>query len=450
MHRSGTSATAGALQLSGVALGSRLLAAGADNPKGYFEHERAVRINERLLERLGSRWDDVRELPEAWRESEPAREALAAMDALIEEEFSGERLWALKDPRLCRLMPLWLEALRRRNVRPVVLFVARDPSEVAASLAARNGWTPALGELLWLRYMLDAEAATRGLGRTAIAYEALLADPLHSLGAAMERLGVDLPAPPAEALHRFVEAGDRHQRRERLIPGDGIFAQAITQASEALARIAHGEDDWSSLLVAGEGFAHAWEAAGGYIDGVAAMASSFDAEARAARIAAATVRSQLDAQVEWARHAVRKHETLQADNAGLQSELAAQLAWSEAAVREREALQAEAAQLRSELKAQLAWSDAAVLEREALQAEVAQLRSGLAAQVRWSEQAVVEWAERAERYEQSLVERAAEVAARDAELAAIRHSLAWRLSRPLRALESLANRTNKRSSGKQR
>lgn len=426
MHRSGTSATAGALQLSGVALGGSLLAAGADNPKGYFEHERAVKINERLLVQLGSRWDDVRELPAGWRDSAPAREALAGIDALILEEFAGAPLWALKDPRLCRLMPLWLEALRKRDVQPVVLFVARDPAEVAASLRARNGWSAGVGELLWLRHVLDAEAATRGLPRTAIAYDALLADPGGSLSAAMERVGVALPAKPAGALQGFVEAGDRHQRREQLDPAEGIFAAATREASDALARVAQGEDAWPGVAAAGEAFARAWQAAGGYIEGVAGMASAFDAQARSAREATLAVRSELNAQLDWARLAVEKHEALQADNARLRSDLTAQVAWSEAAVAEREALQAENAKVQSELTAQVRWSEQAVADwnaREAVWYE---------RQAEWNERRA-EWNARQAEYER--------------ELDAIHRSLSWRLSRPLRAIEGFAKSIIKRISG---
>ena len=100
-------------------------------------------------------------------------------------------------------------------------------------------------------------------------------------------------------------------------------------------------------------------------------------------------------------------------------------------------------------------------EREALQAEAAELRSSLTAQVRWSEEAVANWADRADRYERTLLDRQdaldalkiefdREVAVRDAELAAIHRSVAWRLSRPLRAIETIAKRTIKRISGKQR
>ena len=75
MHRSGTSALTGALNVLGISLGQHLLAPGEDNPKGYWEHQSAVEIHERLLTALERRWDDVRPLPAGWLTSEAAQTA---------------------------------------------------------------------------------------------------------------------------------------------------------------------------------------------------------------------------------------------------------------------------------------------------------------------------------------------------------------------------------------
>ncbi|HJX24749.1 MAG TPA: hypothetical protein VJ252_01225, partial [Chthoniobacterales bacterium] len=58
MHRSGTSALCGALDLLGVDFGERLMPANHANEKGYWEHEEIVRFHDDLLSSLGSRWDD--------------------------------------------------------------------------------------------------------------------------------------------------------------------------------------------------------------------------------------------------------------------------------------------------------------------------------------------------------------------------------------------------------
>ncbi len=59
MHRSGTSALAGALALLGVDMGRSLLAPADDNVRGLWEHEELVRLHDRLLSAFESSWDDV-------------------------------------------------------------------------------------------------------------------------------------------------------------------------------------------------------------------------------------------------------------------------------------------------------------------------------------------------------------------------------------------------------
>ena len=218
MHRSGTSATAGALNLLGVSLGSNLLGPGEDNPKGYWESTRAVEIHDKLLGQLGRSWDDIRELPDDWLDHPATAQAALEVHELIEAEFAAAELWAVKDPRLCRFLPLWRKVLEERGIRAVVLVVARPPSEVAASLSKRNGWTRSVGELLWMRYVLDSVLGSRGLERAVLTYDSLLSQPKASLERAFEQLGVSFLQRSDvdgvdKSLAEFVDVADRHHLR---------------------------------------------------------------------------------------------------------------------------------------------------------------------------------------------------------------------------------------------
>ena len=68
MHRSGTSFIAGALRFIGVSLGDpeRLLRPGPDNPKGYFEIQSIVQLDDELLAHLGGAWDQPPVLDPGW------------------------------------------------------------------------------------------------------------------------------------------------------------------------------------------------------------------------------------------------------------------------------------------------------------------------------------------------------------------------------------------------
>ena len=103
MHRSGTSALTRALNLCGVDLGTRMLPpAEGNNDSGFWEHADAVDAHERLLFALGRSWSDARALPMDWLDTPAAAVAAERIAALLAGDFGGSRLWAVKDPRLCR------------------------------------------------------------------------------------------------------------------------------------------------------------------------------------------------------------------------------------------------------------------------------------------------------------------------------------------------------------
>jgi hypothetical protein len=67
MHRSGTSALTGALNILGVDLGPNLMPAhGFQNPKGFWEHLGISETHEELLHAMQIRWDHVGPLPTEW------------------------------------------------------------------------------------------------------------------------------------------------------------------------------------------------------------------------------------------------------------------------------------------------------------------------------------------------------------------------------------------------
>ena len=215
MHRGGTSALAGVLQRLGFDLGSTLMeAAQGVNDKGFFEHLDAFRIHERLLAALGRSRFDPREMPAGWQEHPAFRIAVDEVRALIERDFSHSTYWAVKDPRLCRLAPVWLAASSALGIEPRVLLIVRHPLEVARSMQAQH-WvvSAARSHLCWLQHMLEAERATRGLKRSLVVYDDLLSDWRD----ARARIGEDLDLEWPEAasgcdadVDAFLDASERH------------------------------------------------------------------------------------------------------------------------------------------------------------------------------------------------------------------------------------------------
>ena len=193
MHRSGTSALARVLNLLGCDLPKTLMDASPSNEAGHWESNAIYRLNDRILESAGSAWNDWLELNPNWFESPKAEEFREKAVATIADEFGSSRLFVVKDPRNCRLLPFWLDVFDRSNIKPLVFLPVRNPLEVAASLERRNGFDPALGNLLWLRHVLEAEFASRGIPRVFATYDQLMQTWGSVAHNAQKKLGVHWP-----------------------------------------------------------------------------------------------------------------------------------------------------------------------------------------------------------------------------------------------------------------
>lgn len=215
MHRSGTSALAGALSGLGVDLGPRLVPPAPDNPKGFFEHEDVWQLDHALLESLGSTWDDPLPLPADWHLSEGVAPAAARAQVILSRDFAASPLAGIKDPRMCRLMSLWRPWLEQAGFRSSVILMLRRPADVIASLAHRDHLPAGQAAWIWLRHMLEAERDTRGMPRAVMTYENLMADWRTEVAHIAKALDVDWPCQPeaaGPAMDLFLEPGLRHHR----------------------------------------------------------------------------------------------------------------------------------------------------------------------------------------------------------------------------------------------
>ena len=166
MHRSGTSAVAGALTKLGGGLPKHLMPATPGNVRGYFESVALMGFHEELLESAGSEWSDWRLFNPQWGQSPVAAEFRRRAKELFAEEFDGSPLPVLKDPRICRFAPFWLDVLREMQATPHIVMPIRSPLDVAQSLKHEHGLSLTRGLLLWLRHVLDAEWQSRSVARS--------------------------------------------------------------------------------------------------------------------------------------------------------------------------------------------------------------------------------------------------------------------------------------------
>lgn len=188
MHRSGTSSVAGTIARLGPVPPKTPIPAGDDNRRGYWESLAITELHNELLASAGSKWNDWRLFNSGWRDTPVAAQFKARAKALLESEFNGASAFVLKDPRICRFPEFWLEIFQEENITPRIVIPVRVPLEVAQSLKTRNGFSLSEGLLLWLRHVLDAEAATRDMPRAIIMWDAFLKD----WRCEIERIGKDL------------------------------------------------------------------------------------------------------------------------------------------------------------------------------------------------------------------------------------------------------------------
>ena len=174
MHRSGTSALTSLLDRMGFHAGpdESLMPADDHNARGYWELGELQAFNEKLLSALGASWTDVLDL-DPRRLNETARARFQERARLFVGHLDSFGPWVIKDPRLCLLLPVWLEMLDR----PVCILIHRHPLAVARSLSRRNGLPILVGIALWEKYNLAALEYSRELPRALVSYRDLIDNP---------------------------------------------------------------------------------------------------------------------------------------------------------------------------------------------------------------------------------------------------------------------------------
>jgi hypothetical protein len=187
------------------------------NEKGFWEHEDIVDTHDELLLTLNSQWDDVLPLPDKWWESEAVRPFVGRLNAYVRRDFSNATVWALKDPRMCRILPLWLPILAHEQSNPVFVCMNRNPFEVVGSLQNRDGFSREKALVLWLSHALSAEYYSRGHPRVFTDFDQVVKKPMEVLLKIEKEANVIFPTPvdrAAEKIEDFVSPDLRHHKAD--------------------------------------------------------------------------------------------------------------------------------------------------------------------------------------------------------------------------------------------
>ena len=243
MHRSGTSALTRMLNGLGCDLPATLMEADAYNAEGYWESTEVVALNEAVLASAGSTWDDWEPFNPDWHASPVAEGFRSRARAVIESEFGDSPLFVFKDPRVCRLLDFWIDALADCGVDARIALPIRNPLEVAASLEARDAIDPSVGLLLWLRHVLDGEYASRGHPRAFVRFDAPLGNWQPVADAMGEAFGVVWPKRSTtagiEIESGFVPTGRHHVRDDASLPSSAEVSRWVSETFAIVDRWTH-------------------------------------------------------------------------------------------------------------------------------------------------------------------------------------------------------------------
>ncbi len=176
MHRSGSSLMSGVMGKLGCTHARNLMPANFANEKGYFESLPIVTLNDRLLTSAESSWRDWQPLDTDFFSAPCTLKFQTDAVTALNAEFGDAQLFVVKDPRMNRLMPFWHQVFAAKQISTSVVFMHRNPLEIASSIEARDGLPHEYALLLWLANVLDAEHATRTNKRVFISYSQLIDD----------------------------------------------------------------------------------------------------------------------------------------------------------------------------------------------------------------------------------------------------------------------------------
>jgi len=137
MHRSATSLLAKAMHdQDNVSWPCMPTKKEDDNqPYGYWESLKMVRVNETLLRRAGGSWFKPPAEEAILKAAEPHRKWIEGMLTKVKR---GADLWGFKDPRTCLTFPVLKEALEQMGEEVHLVAIFRDPEKCGASIARMN------------------------------------------------------------------------------------------------------------------------------------------------------------------------------------------------------------------------------------------------------------------------------------------------------------------------
>lgn len=215
MHRSGTSLVTQLCQRMGAYLGSEdeLMPASKANPDGYFENLEIYRLNETLLHSCGREWYSL-EPAEVDLSCQQTEKIVEDLRGILQKLLEKSDVAAVKDPRICILLPVWEKVLKQLGAEITYVWAVRNPLEVAESLKKRAGYSRRHSLLLWVHHNLEVLKYLKGKKYCLLHYQEVLENgqACKKLGALFEK---DMDDGWEKELRVVVKQEYRHSKHSR-------------------------------------------------------------------------------------------------------------------------------------------------------------------------------------------------------------------------------------------
>lgn len=230
--RSGTSLLMQALAALGMGLSEDMIEARRDNPEGFFEDARIVKIQADLLRGLKA-WP-YHPLPTDWLTRPETRAAEEKLRTLLREHAAQSGIWGFKDPRTASFLPLWQRLFQEEGIAPKYILALREPGSIIHSFMQAYATPAEIAELVWLRRTCDALWHTQGECHI-VHYEDWFSRAAEVVAGLAQVTG--LPALGKDALHALVKPD-----LDRAGQGDYDLGNADAQSLHAALKTCRGND----------------------------------------------------------------------------------------------------------------------------------------------------------------------------------------------------------------
>jgi tetratricopeptide (TPR) repeat protein len=240
MHRSGTSLLTNLLTVLGVDLGVNLLPGNVHNKMGYWENEGIYRTQDALMNYIAKDWGECGlAYPFAidWKRLPEFRTFQQQLVSIVRAELAGATgMWGFKDPRTCRLLPMWQQIFAELDLEPLYVLAVRDPAAVVESMVKVQALDPLHAEWVWLLYNLDAVRDAGRKLRIVVDYDRWFTAPREQAQAVAKALNLAWPAEDGDlvgGLTQRIRPDLRHCKAPRpcALPFVSQIHQTLKQAA---------------------------------------------------------------------------------------------------------------------------------------------------------------------------------------------------------------------------